>query len=185
MGVQAMGIAGRDMPGIKGAMKEFVKNNRDNADQYLNLVDGFYNGVKGPDGVSALTENDPRPEYVHASFPKMLYHANPKPLMVGKKTINPVDGAIVVRAVEEMEAAIEAGWQLKPFPVVKVAVADPGIEKANLKRELAEKDGQITTLAQQMKDLEDKLNAVLAAKADEPEVKRGPGRPKKTEDQGA
>ncbi len=148
MGVQVMGVAGREMPGLKKAQLEFTKNNRETGDALLNVTDGA-RGVKGPDGVTPLTENDPRPAYVHASFPKMLYHAK-----LGER---------VVDDTEEMDAAIAEGFQAKPFVVVKVAAADPGVEKANLQRELLEKQGQITTLATEMAEMRAQMAELIAA----------------------
>ena len=136
MGVQVMGVSGREMPGLKAATKAFIKANQENGDALMNIIDGAA-GVKGPDG-QPLTENDPRPPYQHLSFPKMLYHAK-----LGER---------VVEDETELADSVAEGFRDTPFPVVKVAVADPGIEKANLQRELREKDGQITTLASQIQE---------------------------------
>ncbi len=148
MGVQVMGVAGREMPGLKKAQLEFTKNNRETGDALLNVTDGA-RGIKGPDGVTPLTENDPRPAYAHASFPMMLYHAK-----LGER---------VVDDEEEMEQSKAEGFQAKPFKVVREAVADPGVEKANLKRELLEKQGQITTLAQEMEEMKAQMAELIAA----------------------
>lgn len=157
--VSVMGVAGRKIPGIKAAQKAFVASNRENGDAILNVMDGE-RGVKNSDG-EPLTENDPRPAYTHAQFPMMVYHAKHEPRVVEDEV--------------ELDVARDEGYRLTPYPVVKVAVADPGIEKANLIRELKEKDGQITTLAAQLADLTALVNEKLG------EVKRGPGRPRKTE----
>jgi hypothetical protein len=165
MAVQVMGVAGRDMPGLKAAMKAFQTANKENSDALLNVIDGA-NGLKGPDGREALTENDPRPPYRHSEFPKMVYHAK--------------FGERIVDGEDDLVTAQSEGYRLQPYQVVKAAVSDPGVEKANLKRELAEKDGQIATLGSEMADLKQQV-AELMALLNSDGTPRRPGRPKKDE----
>ncbi len=146
MAVSVAGVTDRPMPGLKAALKghreEWVKN----GEAVLNLNDG-QNGAKNASG-EPLTENDPRPAYKHQHFPKMVYHAK-----FGDRTVDDES---------ELEMAIEEGYRSTPYPVVRVAHADPGIEKANLQRELKEKDGQISTLADEMREMKAQMAELLA-----------------------
>jgi hypothetical protein len=161
MAVSVAGVAGREMPGIKAALKahrdEWVKN----GEAVLNLEDGA-NGVKNSQG-EPLTESDPRPMYSHQEYPRMVYHAK-----LGERV---VDDEI------EYRMAVNDGYRNAPYPVVRAAVADPGVEKAVLQTQLKEKDGQIATLADQMRELQDQMKELMGAA--NPEQRRGPGRPRK------
>lgn len=147
MAISVAGVAGREMPGLKAALNGHRKAWVENGDAVLNLADGA-NGAKNAAG-EPLSENDPRPAYQYQPFRKMVYHAK--------------NGERVVDDEAELALAIDEGYRLTPFPVVRVAHADPGIEKANLQRELKEKDGQISTLADQMKDMQAQMAELLAA----------------------
>lgn len=147
MAISVAGVAGREMPGLKAALNGHRKAWVENGDAVLNLADGA-NGAKNAAG-EPLSENDPRPAYQYQPFRKMVYHAK--------------HGERVVDDEAELALAIDEGYRLTPFPVVSVAHADPGIEKANLQRELADKQGQLTTLADEMREMRSQMAELLAA----------------------
>lgn len=141
MAVSVAGVQGREMPGLKAALKTHRSAWIENGDAVLNLIDGA-NGAKNSQG-EPLTENDPRPAYQHAEYPLAMYHARLEDIEVGDE-------------MKELEAT-EKGYRRQPYVVVKITAANPDIEKANLKRELDEKQGQIATLADQLRSTNDQM----------------------------
>lgn len=136
MGIQVSGVV-TDMPGLKKSLNEHRIESAKTADQLLNVSDGF-KGAKNAAG-ERLGQDDPRPPYVYAEYPRMLFHAR--------------EGEIIVHDDDQLQAAEAKGYRKTPYPVVKVTAANPDVEKANLQRELKEKDGQIASLASDLDDL--------------------------------
>jgi hypothetical protein len=114
--------------GLAGLLAVHFEAARKNGEVILNLNDAAIaraSGLKGP------KKNDPRPPYVHQPFPKDLHHA---------------DGRTrTVASAAEQKTAIGEAFREQPYPVVRVAPADPAAEKAARIAKDAETEGKIAS----------------------------------------
>jgi hypothetical protein len=132
----------REMGGLKESQVAFMKHHKEVADALLNI-----SGIGTIDG-KPHDKDDPRPPYVHQDWPKMVYHAE--------------HGELVVEDQHELDEALRQRYRPEPYLKPQVALADPRAEKFALQKELKEKDGQITTLADQMRRMQDQMTEMAA-----------------------
>ena len=141
--VQVTGIQ-RTMGGLKESMTAFRKHHAEVADALLNI-----SGV-GTDGGQMVDKDEARKPYEHKEWPRMAYHADGRE----EVCVTPAD----------FNALRPKGFRMEPYPKVQVALADPKSEKAELQRQLAEKDGKIATLAERMDRLQELLEQQASKK---------------------
>lgn len=150
MGVSVVGLEYDNVDGLAASLAATFKTHRENGDVILNLEDASRARAAGLPGPKKL---DPRPAYVRQPFPKHIYHAD------GRER--------VVADPAALAAAKVHGFREAPYPKVRVAVGDPGAEKAALQLKLAEADGKIATQNELLLNMADRLTA-LEQNATEP-----------------
>lgn len=136
--IQVMGVT-RAMGGLKESQNEFRKHNGDVAVALLNVAEG-------------MDKEDPRPMYIHQEFPFRLYHADGREADATDQ--------------EHKEFLLTKGYRVKPFPKAQVALEDPKTEKLILEKQLKEKDGQIASLGDLQRLMQDRLEALEAKLAE-------------------
>lgn len=104
-------------------------------------------GIGTPNG-EPLDKDDPRPVYVYQAWPKMMYHADFRHVIVG--------------SAEEVEEMTIKGFRLKPYPKVQIAVADPATEKKELLATNRNLQGQIVTQQESLDRMQAQINELLA-----------------------
>lgn len=114
------------------------------------------------------------PDHPDNEWPKMLHHAVEGERIVGRNLKGLPDATpddkkrrLVIQEANqsEYEALLANGWQSAPFPKPQVAVMDPLAEKAELKRQNSELQGQITHLQQKFEQVLAKLGSDQAKPA--------------------
>lgn len=156
MSVTVIGMDYDNSDGLQVSLAAHAKAHRENGDMMLNLNDAAKARAAGLPGPK---KTDPRPKYNPEDhpFPKAIYHA---------------DGRVKeVANVAQMEAAFKDGFRKQPYPVVRVAVGDPGAEKAALLLKIAEGEGKLATQNELLLGLGDRLKALEAAAAEAAEPK--------------
>jgi len=127
------------------SLDAFKTNEEKRARGLLNLV-----GVGTIDGKPAKLQAY-RPEYVHQEYPRMVYHADGRDMIV--------DDA------EEHEIMRQNGFRDRPWDKPRVAVADPGVEKKILQDKLQQKDGEIAILTEGVAELRDTVEQLMKMQA--------------------
>lgn len=112
--VSVLGIDPDNVDGLEASLGAHFDAHRKNGDILLNLEDARKGRLDGrTDGPK---KNAPRPPYVHRPYPTARHHA---------------DGRTkVCENAGEVKAAEDIGFRKEPYPVVRVAPADPAAEKA-------------------------------------------------------
>lgn len=147
--IMVMGDVNRPMGGLKESLKAFATQSSETGDALLNITDGA-RGVMNSSG-ERLGKDDPRPQYQHQEFPRMMYHAKYEPRVVSDE-----------KGFKDAELE---GYRKTPYVVTRAVVADPGVEKAELNRQLKEKDGQIANLADQIREMQEQLSQLMKSSA--------------------
>lgn len=162
MAVSAIGLEYENEDGMAASLRATFRAHKENGDVLLNLNDARDARAEGrKDGPK---KHDPRPAYKHQPFPTFRHHADGR--------------SIVADSPAEAEALELQGFRAAPYPVVRVAVGDPGAEKARLQEKLAESDGKLARQNELLLQLSERLAALeksAALPADptaEPETKR-------------
>jgi hypothetical protein len=133
--------------GLQLALQDHVDAHARNAVSLLNVADQEAAAKRGERGPKL---NAPRPAYKHQPFPKHLYSADGRDM--------------VVASPAEFAAAQEQGFRAEPYPVVRVAVSDPAAEKAALEAKLRESDGKIASQNELLQKLMEQVQALVKAK---------------------
>lgn len=136
--VSVMGQADRPMGGLTESLAKFRKHHAEVGDALLNL-----SGI-GTAAGQPVDKDEPRPDYVHREYPKLIYHADGREQMAADD--------------KELKAAQKAGFRAEPYPKVQIALGDPKAEKKALEEKIAQLEGMIRTLAdkQERSDAGDK-----------------------------
>jgi hypothetical protein len=150
MSVQLLGEQW-DQDGMALALSTHVEAHHKNSKELLNISDGLEDVKRGE---KRRSQYAPRPAYVHQPYPKHLYHADGREQIVADE--------------DAQDAAVAAGFRTEPYPKVRVALGDPGAEKAALQAKLLESDGKIAS----QNDLLQKLMTRLEA-LEKPKGKKG------------
>jgi hypothetical protein len=138
-GVSVTGMP-REMGGLRESMSAFRKHHHEVGDALLNI-----SGVGTIDGQPA-DKDEPRQPYVRQDYPKMVYHA---------------DGREEICATQaDFNALRPKGFRAEPYPKVQIAMADPKAEKVALQKSLAEKDGQLATMADMLSKMQAQIDAL-------------------------
>lgn len=150
MAVSVMGVDYDNVDGIQASLAATFKAHRDNGDVLLNLNDAAKARADGrSDGPSKAA---PRPAYVRQAFPRHIYHADGRDLVVPDQ--------------EELDVAKERGFREEPYPVVRVAPADPGAEKAARIAQDLETAGKIASQNDLIVKLSQQVEALAAVAGD-------------------
>ncbi len=147
MSVSVIGLDYDNVDGLQASLAAHAAAHRQNGDILLNLNDAAAARAAGRN--DGPKKGDPRPPHVHRPFPKHLYHADGRELVVKDST--------------ELQAAEDRGFRKEPYPVVRVAVGDPKAEKAALELKLREADGKLATQNELLLQLSERLGAVEKA----------------------
>ncbi len=142
--VSVAGIQKDGMGGLKESIGAFRKHHQEVGDALLNI-----SGIGTATGDS-VDKDEPRPEYKHQNFPRMLYHAS--------------RGERMVDDAEEQRIAIEEGYRKDHYLKPQVAVNDPQVEKKELLDRNRELGGQVTILSEVIEKLEARLTAMEKGK---------------------
>ena len=130
----------RAMPGLKGSLASFRKAEAERGDALLNIA-----GVGTIDG-NPCDPEDPRPAYQRQEWPRMIYHAD------GRE--------VIVNTTEEMKAKFDQGFRKEPYMRPQVAVLDPAAEKKLLIDQLAEERALRAKSDELLKQLADRLQSM-------------------------
>lgn len=134
----------KDMGGLKESIAEFRKHHDEVAQALLNI-----SGI-GTEKGRVVDKNEPRPEYEHQDYPRMVYH--------------PVKGEEIALYEKHEAQLVKAGYRREPYPKPQVAVADPATEKKLLLDQNQELRGQISILTESFQQLQAQLAELTAAK---------------------
>ncbi len=146
MSVTVIGTDYDNVDGLQTSLAAHAKAHRENGDMILNLAEAAKARAEGGIGPK---KTDARPPYKYQAFPRHLYHAD------GRNK--------VVSSIEETKATKAQGFREEPYPVVRVAPADPAAEKAARVAQDAETAGKIASQNDLIQKLMDQV-ASLAKK---------------------
>jgi hypothetical protein len=136
--------------GLAMALESHIETAAKNGIALLNIADREAAIRRGEDPAQ-IKINAPRPAYVHQPFPKHLYHADGRDKVVADEN--------------EMALSLDQGFRAEPYRTVKATPGDPAVEKAKLEAQLAHKDGQIATLADEFTKLKAQVEALTSKKS--------------------
>lgn len=123
--------------GLKASISAFRKHHQEVGNALLNL-----SGIDTVTGAAA-DKDDPRPTYRHQAWPKMVYHADGRDLIVGNDA--------------ELKAAVGKSFREQPYPKAQVAVGDPAAEKKLLLDEIRERDGKLAIQNEMLMKLTERM----------------------------
>lgn len=146
--------------GLADSLADFQKAHFENTVGILNAADNI-----GKPSDLQVKVNAPRPAYdpnhPDNQWPTMVHHAALGELAVGTNLKGIEDAnrrkSILAANQAAYRDALERGYRDEPYPKPQIAVMDPAVEKAELRRQNAELQGQINA----MQDRMDKWMAAL------------------------
>lgn len=144
MPVQQLGIPD-DGKGFEKSYEAFLNDHISSSNALLNISEGK------PQTIA-------RPPHNHAAhqWPKLVYSST---------------STLVVNNEAEFRRAEHQGYRLEPFIKPQVAILSPEVEKAALQAKIAERDGALANLSDQMLKMQDDMKRLANAKADEAAAK--------------
>ncbi len=137
MAVTVSGIVSKEMGGLKESLGAFRRNVHEDADAILNIT-----GIATPTG-QPVDKDDPRMPYVMQPYPKMVYHAD------GRE--------VVVDDERELKMFQGQGFRTMPYIKPQIQVLDPATEKKELLDTNRQLQTQITLQNERLAKLEELL----------------------------
>ncbi len=124
-GVSVAGMVTDGMGGLKESQAAFRKHHQEVGEALLNI-----SGIDTPTG-GPVDKDETRVPYMHQEWPKMIYHADGRELIVH-------DDA-------ERQDLFKRGFRNEPYPKPKIAVNDPATEKKALMDTNTQLQAQLTS----------------------------------------
>ncbi len=147
--------------GIDGHAKslvQFRKAHEENSNALVNLMEG-----KQADAIRPAYD----PTHPDNKWPLMVHHAVKGELAVGQSIKGIQEAGLRKQMIQSNEtqlaAALKSGYQLAPFPKVQIAMLSPEAEKAQLKKQNEDLQGQILMQQQAHDRLQAQVDSLLNA----------------------